>query len=170
MLVLRCTRCIRARLRLPDDLPEPARSTGILGDWYVHLIRFGRNQLVLATSERSLLTVLLSARELRQNLAPNLRSALGALLAIIGVPREAIHREIATMTPVAFARATNRRVLGSMNDFAFQATVQISRGEHDPLLIGRRLAATPMSAIGLKPGDLGFPDKLTCELLSAGST
>jgi hypothetical protein len=56
MLVRRCTRTIRARLRLPDDLPEPERATGILGDWYVALVRFGRAQSVLATSERSLLT------------------------------------------------------------------------------------------------------------------
>jgi len=170
MLVLRCTRSVRARLRLPDDLPDPGRSTGILGDWYIHLVRFGRDQWVLATSERSLLSVLLPARELRANLAPNLRSALGALLELLGVPPGAIHREIATMEPVTFGRATNRRVLGSMNDFAFQASVQIAGGVHDPLIIGRLLATTPMSAIGLKSGDLGFPDRLTCELLAAHST
>lgn len=170
MLVLRCTRNIRARLRLPDDIPEPPRSTGVLGDWYVHLVRFGRNQSVLATSERSLLTVLLPAGELRENLAPNLRSAIGALLSLLGVPHEAIHREITAMTPVAFGRATNRRVLGSMNDLAFQASVHLAGGEENPLVIGRLLAATPMSAIGLKPRELGFPDKLTCELLAAYST
>lgn len=118
MLTLRCTRSTRTRLRLPD-LPEPPPSTGVLGDSYVHLIRSGHNQFVLATSERSLLALLLPAKELREKLAPNLKAALCTLLESLGIWREAIHREIAAMAPVTFGRATNRRVLGSMNDFAF---------------------------------------------------
>jgi hypothetical protein len=31
------------------------------------------------------------------------------------------------MQPVSFARATNRRVLGSMNDLAFQASHHLAR-------------------------------------------
>jgi Domain of unknown function (DUF6933) len=128
MLTLRCTRSIRTRLRLAD-LPESPPSTGVLGDWYVHLIRSGHNQFVLATSERSLLTVLLPAKELREKLTPNLKAALRALLESFGVSREAIDREIAAMAPVTFGRATNRRVLGSMNDFAFQVTAHLAQGE-----------------------------------------
>jgi len=104
-------------------IPEPPPSTGRLGDWYVHLVRFGRPEFAIATNERSLLTVLLPARALRTTLAPNLRAAVGSLLESLDVPREAVAREIAAMEPVAFGRATNRRVLGSMNDLAFQASV-----------------------------------------------
>jgi hypothetical protein len=49
-------------------------------DWYVHLVRFGRSEFAVATSERSLLTVLLAARGLRAGLAPNLRAAVGRSL------------------------------------------------------------------------------------------
>jgi hypothetical protein len=61
------------------------------------------------------------------------------------------------MEPVTFGRATNRRVLGSINDLAFQASVHLARGD-DLLTISRRLADTPMSAIGAKPGDYGYPE------------
>jgi hypothetical protein len=166
VVTLRCTRLVRDRLHLPrQSVPEPPPSTGRLGDWYVHLVRFGRPEFAIATSERSLLTVLFPARALRTALASNLRAAVGSLLESLGVPGEAVAREIATMESVAFGRATNRRVLGSMNDLAFQASVHLARGD-DLLTISHRLADTPMSAIGTKQGDYGYPGEIACELLT----
>ena len=165
MVTLRCTRILRDRIRLPQTFPEPPRSTGRLGDWYVHLVRFGRPEFVIATNERSLLTVLLQARALRTTLVPNLRAAVAPLLDSLGVPQEAIAREIGAMEPVAFGRATNRRVLGSMNDLAFQASVHLARGD-DLFIIARRLADTPMSAIGAKRRDYGYPQDVARELLT----
>jgi len=71
------------------------------------------------------------------------------------------------MEPVALGCATNRRVLGSMNDLAFQASVHLARGD-DLLTISRRLADTPMSAIGAKRTDYGYPDEVARELLTVG--
>lgn len=164
MVALRCTQVVRERLHLPKDLPEPPPSTCALGDWYVHLVRFGRRELAVATSERSLLTVLLAARDLRAGLTPNLRAAVGALLVALGFARECIVREMAAMELTPFGRASNRRVLGSMNDLAFQASVHIARGD-DLLAISRRLAETPMSAIGSKRGELGYPIEIARKLL-----
>ena len=166
MVTLRCTRSVRDRLHLPrQTVPEPPPSTGRLGDWYVHLVHFGRPEFAIATSERSLLTVLFPARALRTTLAPNLGTVVGSLLESLGVPREAVSREIAAMESVTFGRATNRRVLGSMNELAFQASVHLARGD-DLLAILRRLADTPMSAIGTKQGDYGYPGEIACELLT----
>lgn len=53
----------------------------------------------------------------------------------------------AAMESVAFGRATDRRVLGSMNELAFQASLQLAQGD-DLLTISRGLADTLMSAIG----------------------
>jgi len=166
MVTLRCTRIARDRLRLPKTICEPPRSTGRLGDWYVHLVRFGRQELAMATSERSLLTVLLPAHGLRENIAPNLRAAVGALLEALGIAPEAVAQELAAMESVAFGRATNRRVLGSMNDFAFHVSLYLKRGE-DFLRISRELAGTPMSAIGEKRGHYGFPQDVAREALGA---
>ncbi len=165
-MTLRCTRLVRDRLHLPrQTVPEPQPSTSRLGDWYIHLVRFGRPEFAIATSERSLLTVLFPARALRTALAPNLRGAVGSLLESLGVSGEAVAREIAAMEPVTFGRATNRRVLGSMNELAFQASVLLERGD-DLLTISRRLADTPMSAIGTKQGDYGYPGKIARELVT----
>ncbi|MGH8289277.1 MAG: DUF6933 domain-containing protein [Steroidobacteraceae bacterium] len=154
MLTLRCTRAVGARLHLPENLPLPQASSGVLGDWYVQLVRIGHVQLILATSERSLLTVLLPARDLRKNLAQNMRTAVAALLEALDVSPESVRREIAAMEPIAFGCAENRKILGSMNDFAFQARIQVAAGEADLLAVARRLAETPMSAIGLQEPSL----------------
>lgn len=164
VLTLRCTQCVRARLHLPQQLPHAPASSGVLGDWYVHLVRSGRAEFVIATSERCLLTILFPARELRASLLPNLHASLRSLLERLDVPQERISRELAVMQPVTFARATNRRVLGSMNDFAFQVRHHVSHGG-DLTAIADRLAHTPMSAIGERRGHLGFPDILARALL-----
>jgi hypothetical protein len=166
VVTLRCTRLVRDRLHLPrQTVPEPPPSTGRLGDWYVHLVRFGRPEFAIATSERSLLRVLFPARALRTTLASNLRAAVRSLLESLGVSREAVAREIAAMESVTFGRTTNRRVLGSMNDLAFQASVHLARGD-DLLTISRRRADTPMSAIGAKRWDYGYPGEVARELLT----
>lgn len=60
------------------------------------------------------------------------------------------------MELVTFGRTTHRRVLGSMNALAVQASVYLAQGD-DLLTIARRLADTPMSAIGGKRGYPGDP-------------
>jgi hypothetical protein len=169
LLTLRCTQRVRTRLRLPEQLPEAPASSGALGDWYVHLVRFGRSEFAIATSERCLLTMLLPARELRTSLVPNLHASLRSLLERLGVPEEQVSRELAAMQPVSFARANNRRVLGSMNDFVLQASHHLARGD-ELATIAERLADTPMSAIGEGRGHLGFPDMLARALLAGGVT
>ena len=55
----------------------PQESTTRLGNWYVNLVRYGRPQMVLASSERSLLTVVLPARNLRETMEGNLIASVG---------------------------------------------------------------------------------------------
>jgi hypothetical protein len=167
VLTLRCTQRVRKRLRLPEQLPASPASSGALGDWYVHLVRFGRSEFAIATSERCLLTMLLPARELRTSLVPNLHASLRSLLERLDVPQERIDRELAVMQPVSSARATNRRVLGSMNDFVLQASDQLTRGD-DLTTIAECLAQTPMSAIGEGRSRLGIPEMLARDLLAGG--
>lgn len=165
MITLRCTQKVRKRLRLAATLPAPSPPTTALGDWYVNLVRYGRQQVVMATSERSLLTVLLPARELRQSLVPNLQGAAQQLLIALGVSLDTVNREIAAMQPAAFASAVNRRVLGSMNEFAWQLGAYLDR-TGDALELARELSDTPMSAIGSK-SRLGIPADVARELLAA---
>jgi uncharacterized protein DUF6933 len=164
MMSLNCTKKARRRLRLPEALQRTALPTNGLGDWTVNLVQFGRLQLVMATSERSLLTVLTPARELRNSLQPNLLAALRKLLLALNVPDDVANREIACMLPISYGRATNRRVLGSMNDFAVQTEAYLERTD-DLLTLALRLSDTPMSAIGGKSG-YGYPGEVACQLLA----
>jgi len=85
MIALCCSQKGRKRLGLADKMPPPRPSTSALGDWYVSLFHFGKHQVVMATSERSLLTVVFLARELRKTLEENLRTALHQVLHALGV-------------------------------------------------------------------------------------
>src|SRR5260221_12073486 len=109
------TREMRNRLRLPPQLPSPVQPSTRLGNWYVHLARFGHQQIVIATSERSLLTVLLPARQLRESIEISFQAAVAELLAALQLPAQIVTRELAAAQPMWFAPASNLRVSGSMN-------------------------------------------------------
>src|SRR3984957_10125716 len=149
MLSLCCTRVIRGRLCLPAQLPAPAQPSTRLGNWYVHLARIGHQQIVLATSERSLLTVLLPARQLRESIEISFQAAVAELLAALQLPAQIVSRELAAAQPISFAAASNRRVIGSMNKFVRQIKSDLTRID-DPLRLSLRLGETPMSAVGSK--------------------
>lgn len=163
VITLCCTQKVRRRLALPSEPPTPLEPTTRLGNWYINLVHFGHQQLVLATSERSLLTVILPVRGLRETLEGNLRTAVGQLLPALGIPAEIVSRELAEMTPAVVAPATNRRVLGSMNELAFHLGFRMERGG-DPLVLALELSDTPMSAVGSK-SYYGIPREVARELL-----
>ncbi len=168
MISLCCSQVVRSRLGITGRPSAASEPTTRLGNWYVHLVRLGPRQLVLATSERSLLTVILPARDLRATIEGNLRIAVAQLLSAMNIPMEVVSRELAQMQPALIAPATNRRVLGSMNEFAFHLGVrqdQIS----DPVEMAVSLSGIPMSAVGSK-SRYGIPrDVAHALLLSHGN-
>ena len=164
MIVLRCTQKLLRRLGSADVSHSPARSTNALGDWYVNLLHIGRDQLVMATSERSLLTVLLPARELRASLAPNLSEMAWHLLVEIGVPPDRAASEAEAMRDATFARTASRSVLASMNDFALALDWHWRDGL-SPMDIMLRFADTPKRAIPDGNFDFGIPRNVARRLL-----
>ncbi len=77
----------------------------------------------------------------------------------------AARAEVLAMTPAYYARATNRRVIGSMNEFAFHAGV-IAAQTPEPLAISLGLAEIPMSAIGEGSGLMGTAREVAVQLLA----
>jgi hypothetical protein len=75
-----------------------------------------REQFVLCVSERSLLPVVVAAKDAR-TLVPRFRNALAELLARLDVSPAAIERERAEMAEGRLGRTASRQVLGTMNDF-----------------------------------------------------
>lgn len=157
----RCTQKLLDRLRVPPT-PEPDPSDTILGDWYANLIRVGRTQLVLAVSERTLLPVVLEAKD-SATLIRRLADALGLLLIEIGVPDEAVAAERASMTEWVVGKTASRRVLGSLNDLAFQLKVGLEHRPQRTLMEHSLwLAKTPLKVI-----EYGAPDRTTVAAFAA---
>lgn len=115
MTTLRCTGKLLKRLGIldPGDPPPPEN---VLGDWFANIIYTRHGHYILLVSERSLLPVLTTARDL-DNLVPRFMKQLDDLLLALGVRRELIDHELSSMEPLRFGRTNSRSVLGTMNDF-----------------------------------------------------
>ena len=164
MVVLRLTQKVRRRLGKETEgrLIEQGESTTVLGDWYANLISCGRERLVLYTSSTTLLPVVCPAKNLARNIGEQLRVELGHLLLDIGVDESAVRRELAEMKVMAFAKTADRRVLGSMTEFAFMTQHSRARWPDEDLgRVSRWLADTPCGMLG----DHMSPDNFAVELL-----
>jgi hypothetical protein len=156
-------RCTQKLLRRVEPTDAPTAPTTVLGDWYANVLYSRPRQLVLCVSERSLLPVVLHAKE-GHTLAPRLTLAVGQVLQRLGVASALIEREQNEMRAFAYSRTQNRRVLGQLNDLMFQLSWYLhDRPEESFLAHSLHLAETPCGAIN------GFPDKLTVELFQAAA-
>ena len=164
MITLCCTQKLLRRLRVAKPEAEAVPTTNALGNWYANLIQVGRVQMVMATSERSLLTVLLPALDLRKSLVTNLCQAVDLLLQELGVDALRAATEVEAMREVRIGRTVSRSVLGSMNDVSRLLEWDLHDGR-PPMEIMLRLATVPMTGVVLKDGSHGFPEDATRMLL-----
>lgn len=164
MITMCCTQKLLRRLRIdkPGSIAMPP--TNALGNWYVNLIYIGRTQMVIATSERSLLTVLLPAADLCNSLVVNLVDTTYLLLQEIGIDSDCAEREADAMQPALIAQTESRSVLASMNDFSLSLDSYWNEGLV-PMEIMLRFAATPKSALMSAHGPTATPAEVTRMLL-----
>jgi len=111
MTTLRCTGKLMKRLgiRKPGEIPPPEN---VLGDWFANILYTRHGHYVLLVSERSLLPILTTARDL-DNLVSRFMRQLGEVLSALGVRQELIDREISRMELLYFSRTNSRSILGS---------------------------------------------------------
>ena len=159
MVTLRCTQKLLRRLDATERLAAP---TTVLGDWYANILFSRPHQLVLCVSERSLLPVVLPAKE-TYSLASRLAFATGLMLEKLGVAPPFIERELFEMRAFAYGRTQNRQILGSLNDLVFQLSWYMHHNPEKSLLEhSLHLAETPCSPIGMES-----PDRVTVELFQS---
>jgi hypothetical protein len=91
------------------------------------------------------------------------QAAVAELLAALQLPAQIVSRELAAAQPISFAAASNRRVIGSMNEYVWQLGSYLTR-TGDPLELSLQLNETPMSAVGSK-SNYGIPAAVARELL-----
>jgi hypothetical protein len=112
--------------------------------------------MVLAVSERTLLPVVAPAKDGR-TAARRVADAVESMLVSIGIPAEAVIAERDAMRDVVVAKTASRRVLGSLNDLAFQLQVGLNHFPDRTLLEHSLwLARTPLKLI-----EYGAPDRAT---------
>lgn len=110
-----------------DPSPSNAIPTTLLGDWHVNLLVW-RPQLIHCMNDRSLLSVLIPARE-SVTFPGRLADALNRLLLRLGVSSEVAVHEREAMNEFIVAPTNNRSILGCMRDaeLALAYAVESSR-------------------------------------------
>lgn len=165
MLSFHVTSKVSNRLKQPLD-QIPSHAINLLGGWYVNLLIVHRQHILLLVSDRTLLPILMPAKNLA--LFPKqFPAALGAVLSAMTIPPDKILAELQEMTEWRFAKTASRQILGSMNDFAKMLAVNIEDGA--PLMQQTlRLARCPCGPIGmdspLKATAAIFGEKLSINL------
>jgi hypothetical protein len=86
-----------------------------LGDWYANVLFLRHQQLIVCTSERSLLSVIVPAKGLDE-LPIRLRNAAQSLFEALQLPRVGAEGELHEMRQLVVGKTLNRSVLGTMND------------------------------------------------------
>ena len=159
MTTIRCTGKLMKRLGIRDP-GEPPPPENVLGDWFANILYTRQGHYILLVSERSLLPVLTTARDL-DNLVPRFMRQLDEVLSALGVRRELIDRELSRMEPLYFGRTNSRSVLGTMNDFVQIFKYMLPDGQDLTLLDwSLHLAKAPCGPI-----EMERPYRLTRRLL-----
>ena len=153
---LRCTAKLLKRLK-EKPVADPSLSENRLGDWYANVLNIGYNRLVLVTSERSLLSLVVPIKD-SDGLRERVRERAHALLFDLGIPPALAAAEVRGMERMPFAKTANRSVLASMNDFTFHAKVAFEVEFEDDVVyleeVERYLAGMPSGALEYRtPGE-----------------
>ncbi len=151
MMTLNCTRKLAKRLPLPM-VENPQPSTNRLGPWCANSFNVGRFPLIILTNERTLLSVVIPFKDIR-SVHIRFLTSLEVLFHSIALSSSQIRDELQEMKVVQFMENTNRRTLGSMNDFVFHVRAALDDNRNDTL----EDIAFHLSGIPCAPLKYGFP-------------
>ncbi len=119
MYTLHCTQKLLDRIKRPPVAVPPTPMTA-LSNWYAHAL-FWSPQVALLVNERTLLPVMMPPAP-AATLPVRIPTHLATVLRELGISARFVASEIEAMAAgAAIAKTANRRVLGTMNEFAFLA-------------------------------------------------
>jgi hypothetical protein len=153
VLVLRCTRKLLDRVGPP--VADPPASTTLLGDWYAKPFAIAQKRFILLVSAETRIAVVMPGRDVA-NLPRNFPDALAVVLARLGIPADAIQREVTASRDVVLATTDSRSLLGTLNDGASWLKFrQRDRSDIDVVAMSVSLCHSPSGALGFRfPADL----------------
>jgi hypothetical protein len=166
-MIFHCTKALAAKL--PEVSPMPQADTNLLGSWHAHLHMIDRRQCVMFChdSTRFILFQAGLRKEQFNNLGQLHRELYKFALISMGVSDSGIKRVELAMGPVLFDTATDRSVLGTLNqsrsDFDHFISDYRNILDVDPVIAARWLNHRPLTA----RGTWLWPDKSMLELVSS---
>jgi hypothetical protein len=154
MQLIGCTAKLRKEMGLkPSDLFPGEAPTSTLGPWHANLIHVGRRKCVLFANDRTLFNFIAPdvSRDKIRRLGELFLDYLNPVLVQEGFPSRLREIISAEYSEVAFTKAHDKSVLGSMNDLAFhyEDNILSAGGVHSPEVprIISTLNRMPMGAI-----------------------
>jgi hypothetical protein len=134
-----------------------------LGDWYANFLAARPQRLAICVNERSLLTVLVPLAP-RTGFIDRFREAARQRIEEIPAPHDAVAAAVKGLQTIRIGRATNRSVIGSLNNLR-QLALWLLRDNPvvDPDTLAWRLCETPMLTL-----QWGFPWEEAVRLLGGG--
>jgi hypothetical protein len=151
VIVYRATAKLLARLGEP--VTDPPSSTTVLGDWYVKPFSIAQRRFIVLASEHSRIAVLMPGRDVA-GLARNFPPVMAQLLIGLGIPEDAVAREVEACQQYAVATtAGNKSMLGTLNDHATMTQYRLRHiAQPDLAAESISLSHSPMSPLGFKFG------------------
>jgi len=123
MRIIYCTRKLLKELDVPlIETDKISQHTEGLGNWYANLLRIDRRKCLLFTNEKTLYTFLIPKvkKENLKNIIDEFLFNLNMNLQAEGFPLEVITKVMQEYTDIGVAKTASRKVLGSINEFAFE--------------------------------------------------
>lgn len=157
-MIIRLTAKLAQKIGL-DLLPAVPYDKGRnpLLDWHAHLFTVQRTHYILATNTATLYSLVMPGRGITtgRQFAQALSDGLQGFLTGQGHHPNAVMTLLSPDMDATFAKITDRRVLGSMNDFIFQSKIRLGEGQQTPFAVSYYLNETPMSYLKYRsPKDL----------------
>lgn len=157
MRIINCTQKLLKELKVTAPLPAPdiLPAKG-LGNWYANLLRLDRRKCVMFTNEISMYSFLIPnvKKENLINLHEEFLKHLTKNLQFEEFSGELTSKVHEEYLQIAYARTASRKVLGFMNDFAFQYEFVIYRaggvGKLSLLEENAQINRTPCNASSTK--------------------
>lgn len=164
-MIFHCTKALAAKL--PAVSPTPLADMNTLGSWHAHLHTIDRRQCVMFCHDSTRFILFESGlkKEQFQNLGQLHKQLYLAALISMGVSDAILKRVELAMGPAQFDTATDRSVLGTMNqsrsDFDYFIADYNNILEVDAILAAQWLNKRPLTA----RGKWLWPDKSMLEFV-----
>src|SRR4030043_2114969 len=121
--IIHCTKKLLKELDVSPIEPDsyPSNTEGF-GNWYANLLRIDRRKVLIFTNEKTLYSLLIPKvlKNNLKNIEEEFLINLNYNLQNEGFSLEVINKIMQEYQEIGFEKTVSKRVLGSMNDLAYQ--------------------------------------------------